>query len=124
MAESWLNGWHRDSNTVLIGTMVHCAGCGKPHGLACVAFTDGWAPPSKMPDWPFAESDCPLCEWSCRIRDMQPEMPPRVAELYWRCRQMEALLMIAVSALDSQQPRTDVADVIRSYIEAKKAETK
>jgi hypothetical protein len=61
--EHWLNGWHRRGDSVLIGTGVRCAGCGKFLGLACVAF-DGSLLPEKNPDFPFEEATCPLC--ACR----------------------------------------------------------
>jgi hypothetical protein len=59
--ESWLNGWSRDGNTVLLGSSVHCVGCGKSYGTTCVVIPEGWAPPEKNPDWPFDEADCPVC---------------------------------------------------------------
>jgi len=60
--ESWLNGWHRQGNGVLMGTAVHCAGCGKSQGLACVAICADDVFPEKEPDWPFTEGDCPVCQ--------------------------------------------------------------
>ena len=62
MAEEWLNGWHRNGTSVLVGTGVHCAGCGKFHGITCVAFSADWEPPEKLPDWPFNKDTCPVCE--------------------------------------------------------------
>ncbi len=60
--ESWLNGWWRNGGGVLMGTAVHCAGCGKSRGLACVALSFDDPPyPEKEPDWPFNEADCPVC---------------------------------------------------------------
>lgn len=61
MAEEWLNGWPRMGSTVLVGSTVHCAGCGKDYGAACVAIDENWVCPEKAPDWPFNETDCPLC---------------------------------------------------------------
>jgi hypothetical protein len=59
--ERWLNGWHRHGDSILIGTGYHCAGCGKFLGLGCVAL-DGEPWPEKLPDFPFEEATCPLCE--------------------------------------------------------------
>lgn len=58
--ETWLNGWPRMGNSVLIGMHVCCAGCGRSHGICTVALSadDKW--PEKMPDWPFDEADCPV----------------------------------------------------------------
>lgn len=58
--ETWLNGWSRDSAEVLLGTGVHCAGCGMFLGLACVSFEAGWTPPKEYPTWPFDEETCPV----------------------------------------------------------------
>lgn len=55
--EYWLNGCSREGATVLVGTGVHCAGCGKFFGSTCVV-TDC---ASKEPDYPFYEIDCPVC---------------------------------------------------------------
>jgi hypothetical protein len=58
----WLHGWPRIGHTgVLMGTAVHCLGCGRFHGLACVAFPDDWEPPGPEPDWPFSPDTCPIC---------------------------------------------------------------
>jgi hypothetical protein len=61
MPNEYLHGWPRTGAGVLIGTGVHCAGCGRFRGLACVGFEAGWTPPASLPDWPFPEADCPLC---------------------------------------------------------------
>lgn len=60
--EKWLNGWERNHTGVLIGTGIHCAGCGKTRGVICVVFEEGYQPPKMWPDWPFDEESCPLCE--------------------------------------------------------------
>lgn len=79
--ELWLNGWYRHGNTVLIGTGVHCAGCGKFHGGTCVAFSDDWAAPEKLPDWPYNEESCPLCSLEARRgAARQPTMMERLAQ--------------------------------------------
>ena len=59
--ESWLNGWRRTGTGVIIGTMMHCAGCGKDIGLICLAITGDEVWPEKEPDWPFNADDCPVC---------------------------------------------------------------
>lgn len=58
--ETWLNGWTRQGRTVLIGTVTHCAGCGKREGIICVVFPEDYIPPEKNPDWQFNEDDCPV----------------------------------------------------------------
>lgn len=56
----WLNGWPRISpHQVLIGTGVHCVGCGKLQGVTCVVFPEDWEARPE-PDWPFTEVDCPI----------------------------------------------------------------
>ena len=60
LREQWLNGWSRLNGSVLIGSAAHCAGCGKFHGTTCVVFDNDWAPPEKLPEWPFNEDECPL----------------------------------------------------------------
>lgn len=59
--EGWLNGWPRMGNNVLLGSAVHCAGCGKFSGVTCVVIPLNWTPPEKDPDWPFEEDTCPIC---------------------------------------------------------------
>ena len=60
---TWLNGWPimQSYRTVLMGSSVHCSGCGKYFGITCVCGTPGWVPPEKNPDWPFDEDKCPIC---------------------------------------------------------------
>jgi hypothetical protein len=59
----WLHGWPRigDGTAVLIGTSVHCVGCGYFQGIISVAFDDDWSPPTEQPVWPFGEEDCLVC---------------------------------------------------------------
>jgi hypothetical protein len=59
----WLHGWPRmgRGTSVLIGTSVHCVGCGRFHGVTCVVFPDRWEAPGPDPEWPFGEVDCPVC---------------------------------------------------------------
>lgn len=71
--EDWLNGWQRNGDTVLLGTMVCCAGCGKEHGLTCVAFSDDWKLPEKDPAWPFERESCPICALQARVWAQAPE---------------------------------------------------
>lgn len=60
---SWLNGWPAlDGDlSVLMGTGVHCIGCGWLLGVTTVVFDEGWEPPGPEPEWPFAQDDCPIC---------------------------------------------------------------
>jgi hypothetical protein len=57
----WLHGWPLVGDGVLIGTMVHCAGCGRPRGVTCVVFGGDWEAPDRDPDWPFDQAGCPIC---------------------------------------------------------------
>lgn len=59
--EHWLNGWPRIGNIVIVGSSVHCAGCGKHWGVASVAIPEKWRSPERKPDYPFNGTDCPLC---------------------------------------------------------------
>lgn len=77
---NWLNGWplligdgKTPATAVLIGTAVHCIGCGKFHGITCVAFSDGYVSPEKLPDWPFIPKDCPVCYLSEIERNKPPQ---------------------------------------------------
>lgn len=65
----WLNGWPRNGNGVIVGAMVHCAGCGADRGLICLAITGDEVWPTKDPDWPFPQEDCPVCS-NRRERDI------------------------------------------------------
>jgi hypothetical protein len=72
MAQEWLNGWPlpaRQQSTVLIGTGVHCSGCGRFMGGASVVFPEDYRAPERLPDWPFAEEGCPVC-------NAPPPVPP------------------------------------------------
>lgn len=66
MTGDWLNGWARQGATVLVGTGLHCAGCGKHGGIVCVAFGDD-PMPTRSPDWPFPEDDCPICQLEAEL---------------------------------------------------------
>lgn len=59
---SWLHGHRRTGGVVLLGSSVHCAGCGVFRGTTTVEIGEigGWIPDSE-PDWPFDEHDCPVC---------------------------------------------------------------
>lgn len=87
MTEPWLNGWRRSGGTVLIGSGIHCAGCGKLHGTASVAVPLDYAALERLPDWPFRAADCPVCADSEVYRF--DAWPPRAADLYIRLRQVE-----------------------------------
>ena len=81
MSETWLNGWSRCGDTVLIGSTVHCAGCGKDLGICTVAVDDNWQRPDKLPDWPFAE-DCPICELNRKTKiDFSDKLAARSAAM-------------------------------------------
>jgi hypothetical protein len=59
---AWLNGWPRiGEDGVLMGTAVHCLGCGRFLGVTTVAFTEDWRPPGPEPVWPGPQAGCPFC---------------------------------------------------------------
>ena len=62
MREHWLNDWPRSGISVLIGTNVCCAGCGTTKGLTCIAIDENCVYPEQLPDWPFEQDTCPICE--------------------------------------------------------------
>jgi hypothetical protein len=77
MPETWLNGWPRlGEDAVLIGTGVHCVGCGRGRGITCVVIPADWEPPARMPDWPFPEDACPVCTLSERLWAAPAPRPP------------------------------------------------
>ncbi len=67
--QPWLHGWPRmgDGTAVLIGSSVHCVGCGYSHGVITVVLDGDWNPPAKLPDWPFGDADCPVCLLYARL---------------------------------------------------------
>lgn len=67
--EAWLNGWGRIGRIVIVET-VRCAGCGKDQGTATILVPEDWKMPDKLPDWPFNEEDCPICELEHRIIEL------------------------------------------------------
>ncbi len=73
--ERWLNGWHRQDRIVLLGTSVHCAGCGQFQGITNVVFSDDWTEPESDPDWPFEVGNCPV--HNDYRYDLEPHAWPR-----------------------------------------------
>jgi hypothetical protein len=59
----WLHGWPllEGGLSVLMGTGVYCAGCGRWWGVTTVAIDEDWTPPDRTPEWPFPQDDCPVC---------------------------------------------------------------
>jgi hypothetical protein len=57
--------WTREDETVQMGTGIHCAGCGRLLGVACVVMPEsGWTPPPQLPPLIFRPEDCRVCaEW-------------------------------------------------------------
>jgi hypothetical protein len=84
--ESWLNGWHRDGDSIL----GHCVGCGKYMGAA-IGMRDDY--PEKGPEWPFDVETCPVCE----LRD-------KVSELRWKLESPEDKLTARLAALRERAP--------------------
>src|SRR3990167_8202995 len=57
----WLNDWPRMGSGILMGTGIHCIGCGKFMGITTIAITDDYIEPEREPDYPFSMDDCPVC---------------------------------------------------------------
>lgn len=59
----WLNGWRKEkgNDQILVGTSICCIGCGRSLGTVCVVIDETHQCPSKEPDWPFLQNDCPVC---------------------------------------------------------------
>lgn len=75
--EHWLNGWGRMGDyDVLIGTGVHCVGCGKDEGTVTVVFPADYQPPEKYPDWPFDEETCPVHKAVDRFMEAEGSQHP------------------------------------------------
>lgn len=66
--EKWLNGWSRRDDWVLIGSGLHCVGCGVCFGIICVVIDVNYVFPEKKPNYPF-EQPCPLCKLRAERRD-------------------------------------------------------
>ena len=73
--EKWLNGWMRQGDTVLIGSGLHCVGCGFFLGTCCVILSDCAMPSREDPDYPFEQASCPVCQLRNRERDEPPSRP-------------------------------------------------
>jgi len=83
MTGDWLNGWNRHGATVIVGNGVHCAGCGKDQGIVTVDLSDaGDWDTRKVPDWPFLEGDCPICQLEAELAKYpQDKLTARMAAL-------------------------------------------
>ena len=67
MREKWLHKWPKiNSTTILMGTGIYCIGCGKDRGVIS-AMIDPDNIPSKRPEWPFEEKNCPICELEDKV---------------------------------------------------------
>lgn len=65
----WLNGWPRlGVRHVLMGTSLRCVCCGRDEGITTVVIEPDWTPPPQTPEWPFTESECPLCSGVSGVR--------------------------------------------------------
>lgn len=92
MTPTWLNGWPRVDDTVLIGTSYHCVGCGQYRSIGCVAFPEGHVWPDALPVWPFEEDTCPVHHKTALIEPEQISFdtwPPRAVALYKRLVEVE-----------------------------------
>jgi len=78
----WLKGWPRIGfDSVLIGTGVFCAGCGKYGGTTCVGIDKDWVPPTEWPDWPFKQEDCPICELESKVMELRDKLESKEDKL-------------------------------------------
>ncbi len=94
MSQDWLNGWFYDgTDTMLVGVMVHCVGCGKEFGMTCVFFPEGWKEPGPVPNWAFNQDKCPICDLRARVWGTVPSQPqpePAQSELFKHVRRLQA----------------------------------
>ncbi len=91
----WLNGWPQMYRVrVLIGTGVHCIGCGAFRGTTTVAFPEGYTSPPEPPDWPFDEGNCPVCvtaeDLEAQYKKEFGHWPPRAVDLYKELQRLKA----------------------------------
>lgn len=105
--EKWLNGWPRMGSSVLIGSAVHCAGCGAYGGITCVVIPDDWQDPEKLPDWPFEQSQCPICEILQHKKEHRTQPTPLVDRLATFKAARTALLQEAISLIDEARGQPD-----------------
>lgn len=103
----WLNGWARhDLTTLLMGSGVHCIGCGRLLGVISVVFTADWSPPPE-PAWPFRPMECPVCSNDAPAR---PVREVRVADIeagnYWL---LEGTWVRVVNVVARDDPGSRVA---------------
>lgn len=76
---AWLNGsssfWEGNPSLVVWeGIHLHCAGCGRSFGPAATwAASPDWEP-GPLPDWPYPEDQCPVCELRATVDQLSNEM--------------------------------------------------
>lgn len=61
------------SDTVAVGNVSRCRGCGRNFGVFSVAIDDGYEP-TPEPVFPFALDDCPVCELRDRVVALWDEL--------------------------------------------------
>lgn len=72
MINDWTHGHPRRGRYILIGSVVHCAGCGLAHGVVTAAIdVDTPVGQRALPNFPFPVGDCPVCQ----------DMPPTLTEI-------------------------------------------
>ena len=77
---AWLNGWPIIGETVvLMGTGMHCIGCGKRHGTTTVAYSGDIKFPDKAPEWPFKEVACPICNLKKQVSELRDKSEDKLA---------------------------------------------
>ena len=99
--ETWLNGWARIGDAVLIGTGVYCLGCGEHLGTTTVVFEEGYTLPDKEPDYPFSKGACPICD--NRYKEHTNLLPDDLAKHY-SLGELRQALAIKKSAQQGVQP--------------------
>ena len=73
--EQWLNGWPRSGlYGVMMGSAIHCVGCGKFHGVTTIAITEDHEWPTNDPAWPFDDEHCPVHKNYELLRNLSTDM--------------------------------------------------
>lgn len=68
--EIWLKGLKREIDQVMVYPTICCAGCGA--ALGAVGYVPGVESSVPKPDWPFNETDCPVCYLRSRAYPPEP----------------------------------------------------
>lgn len=68
--EIWLKGLKREIDQVMVYPTICCAGCGA--ALGEFSYVPGVESSVPKPDWPFNETDCPVCYLRSRAHPPEP----------------------------------------------------